>query len=536
MKIFTRIVLIVVCTALGISILSLLALKIMQTSLLGEREASVRLVAELARSQINSYVAQEKNGKLSREEAQAQAKAALAGLRKGNDYLFLRNAEGMMLVHPDKKREGTMDPGLTQPDGRSTVQLYLDALKSADEALVVIQSPHPVTRVQLSKVNALAKIPEWGWIVGYGQFTDDIDQAYWRHAIEFLTLGIVVILTTVVLAIFLGRGIHRSLSAIRRDVNQIESELDFTRRIEVIGNDEIAEMSRVFNKLLEKIAASMGEIVRKTHSIAASAAQLSDTAGEVAQFSAKQSDSASSMAVSVKQMNANISHVSSRASETHDLARHSGESAAEGEQIIDRTVNDINVVAGSVRQSSERIRDLDASSEQISSIIAVIKEVAEQTNLLALNAAIEAARAGEQGRGFAVVADEVRKLAERTSVSTREIATMINAIRSVSDEASSSMVKAVDQVVLGVNQANEASAAIRRIGDSSRKTIDMIREITSSLHEQSQTSEMIAESIQNVAEMAENSHSAAKKTADAAVDLNQVVRQMREIVSAYRIG
>ncbi|HOL64797.1 MAG TPA: methyl-accepting chemotaxis protein [Accumulibacter sp.] len=536
MRISTRILLIVACSALGICILSLLALKIMQTSLLGEREASVRLVAELARSQINAFAAQEKSGQLTREEAQARAKAALAGLRKGNDYLFLRNAEGMMLVHPDKKREGTMDPGLTQPDGRSTVQLYLDALKSSDEALVVIQSPHPVTRVQLSKVNALAKIPEWGWIVGYGQFTDDIDQAYWRHALEFLTLGIGVVVTTVILALFLARGINRSLSSIRRNVSKIESELDFRHRIEVYGKDEISEVSQVFNKLLEKIAASMGEIVNKTQRIAASAEQLSDTANEVTQFSARQSDSATTMSVSIKQLNTNISHVSSRADETHALARHAGESASEGEQIIDRTVNDINVVAGSVRQSSERIRALDASSEQISSIIAVIKEVADQTNLLALNAAIEAARAGEQGRGFAVVADEVRKLAERTSASTREIATMINAIRTVSDEASGSMVKAVDQVVLGVNQANEASGAIRRIGESSRQTIDMIREITSSLNEQSQTSELIARNVENVAEMAENSHSAAQKTADAARSLNDIVHEMRAIVSAYRIA
>ncbi|HPT49996.1 MAG TPA: methyl-accepting chemotaxis protein [Accumulibacter sp.] len=535
MKISTRIVLIVVCAAVGILLLSLLALKIMHSSLLGEREASVRLIADLARGQIKTYVAQEKNGQLSREEAQAQAKASLAGLRQGNDYLFLRNAEGMMLVHPDKKREGTMDPGLTQPDGRSTLQLYLDALKSSDEALVVIQSPHPVTRVQMSKVNALAKIPEWGWIVGYGQFTDDIDRAFWSNAIKFLSLGLGVILATVILAVLLGRGVHRSLWRIRRSVSKIESELDFTQRVDVLGNDEISEVSRVLNKLLEKISSSMSEIVGKSHSIAASAAQLSQTANQVAGFSAKQSDSASSMAVSVKQLNANIAHVSERAVETHGLALHSGENATEGEHIIDQTMADIHVVAGSVQRSSEHINDLDASSEQISSIISVIKEVADQTNLLALNAAIEAARAGEQGRGFAVVADEVRKLAERTSASTQEIATKINAIRSVSNEASGSMVKAVDQVVQGVTQAREASEAIRRIGEGSRKTIDMIQEITSSLREQRQTSEMITRNIESVAEMAEKSHCAAQETADAARNLNDVAREMREIVSAYRI-
>ena len=535
MKISTRIILIVVCTAVGISILSLSALKIMHSSLLGEREASVRLIAELARSQIKAYVAQEKNGQLSREDAQAQAKAALAGLRKGSDYLFLRNADGMMLVHPDKRREGSMDPGLTQPDGRTTLQLYLDALKYSDEALVTILSPHPQTREPVSKANALAKIPEWGWIVGYGQFTDDIDRAYWQNAIKFLALGIGVILISTILAVILARGVNRSLSGIQRNVKKIESELDFTQRIDVMGNDEISEVSRVFNQLLEKIASSMGEIVARSHRIGASAAQLSQTAREVADFSAKQSHSASAMAVSVKQLNDHIANVSNRAVETHGLALHSGERAAEGEQIIERTVADINVVAGSVQQSSVRIHDLDASSEQISSIISVIKEVADQTNLLALNAAIEAARAGEQGRGFAVVADEVRKLAERTAASTREIATMISAIRSVSDEASGSMVKAVDQVDQGVNQAKEASEAIRRIGEGSRKTIAMIQEITSALREQSATSEMIARSIENVAEMADKSHSAAQGTAEAARNLDDVAREMQEIVSTYRI-
>lgn len=354
---------------------------------------------------------------------------------------------------------------------------------------------------------------------------------------RMLTLAITLFASIVVgtVSFVVVRGINRSLSEIQGAIERIEGQLDFTVQAEVIGKDEISDVSSALNRLLAKLRSSLSSVTMSSAKLSEAAAQLALASDQVASASAHQSDAASGMAASVEEMTVSITHVSDRSNEAQTLSADSGKLAEEGKRVISQTVEDINQIAASVSEAAECIRQLEARSEQISSVVSVIKEVADQTNLLALNAAIEAARAGEQGRGFAVVADEVRKLAERTAGSTTEIAEMINAVKSVSKTAVDSMTHAEGLVKSGVERAGNASDAIQKIEAGSKQAVMMVEEIASAIREQSQASNTIASNVEGIAQMAEESSAAAKNSSEAAHNVDELAKEVRQVVGAYRV-
>ncbi len=332
------------------------------------------------------------------------------------------------------------------------------------------------------------------------------------------------------------RKIARDLGTMRDTLRRVESELDFTARLPIDSNDELASTGRAFNRLLDKMQQSLRAIAQSVHTVQQSANALSGTAGQVAQAAGTQSESASSIAASVEQLTVSIGHVGDQAVEADRLSSESGRLAQSGEQVIAQTVRDITEIAEAVNTSASRITRLEQQSQSIATVVQVIRDIADQTNLLALNAAIEAARAGEQGRGFAVVADEVRKLAERTSSSTSQIAATIEAMRTCARESVDGMQGAVERVSVGVAHATDASQAIREIGEGSRKAVAMAGEIASAIREQSEASTQIAQMVERIAQMAEESTLAAQGGASAAATLDRQATQMREIVAPYRLG
>ena len=352
-----------------------------------------------------------------------------------------------------------------------------------------------------------------------------------------LSLAVVALSAVLIAALgfLLIRKIARDLGNMRDTIREIESGLDFTLRLSIDSDDELASTGRAFNRLVDKMHKSLNMISASVRTVQQSANSLSGTASQVARAASAQSESASSMAASVEELTVSIGHVGDQAVEADRLSSESGRLAHSGEEVIAQTVHDINEISEAVNTSAQKIGQLEHESQSISTVVQVIKDVADQTNLLALNAAIEAARAGEQGRGFAVVADEVRKLAERTSSSTSVISSTIESMRVAARQAVDSMQGAVERVERGVAHANNASLAIREIGASSEQAVAMAGEIASAIREQSQASTQIAQMVERIAQMAEESTGAAQGGATSAETLDHQATQMREIIAAYRL-
>jgi len=339
----------------------------------------------------------------------------------------------------------------------------------------------------------------------------------------------------IVLGVALARGIVRPLEEMRRAIVTVATENDFTHRAQVTTKDEAGQTALAFNQLLDQMQSSLREVLESAARISSAAHLAAEVSKQVSDASGNQSESASAMAAAIEEMTVSITHINDSTQGALQRAHEAGEAANSGAETISQTNVEMAEIAKTVQSAGQNINDVGVQSNRISMIVQVIKDVADQTNLLALNAAIEAARAGEQGRGFAVVADEVRKLAERTASSTTDISKVVSSMQSTTQNAVVGMESVVQRVDVGNKLSDQAAGRVGEIQGSARHVAEAINDISVALNEQNSVAQDIARRVETVARMSEENSFAAKNTAQVAEELDQLADALRQTARRFKV-
>jgi methyl-accepting chemotaxis protein len=335
--------------------------------------------------------------------------------------------------------------------------------------------------------------------------------------------------------IFVSLFIKTMLDPLKEVVGQM-GNADLNTSLKSDREDEIGDLQRGFDKFVDSIKETLQLVSEASGAVASASSEISSSTEEMAAGTQQQTNQAAEVSSAVEEMTKTIMENSKNAVRTADTAKQAKTAAEQGGKVVEETVAGMNRIAAVVNHSAETVKALGKSSDQIGEIIGVIDDIADQTNLLALNAAIEAARAGEQGRGFAVVADEVRKLAERTTKATKEIASMIKTIQNDTRGAVTSMNEGTKQVDEGIKLAERAGLSLKEIVDVSQTVTEMIEQIAAASEQQSSASEQISKNVEAITSVAGQTANGTQQIARAAEDLNRLTENLQQILRKFRLS
>jgi len=505
------------------------------------------------------------------EQSESLRAGLLAQKIGATGYIYAINSHGVLQVHPAKEGADISKYEFIQ-------EIMAEGPKLADGEVAWIKYDWLNTELgettPREKIVAYAYFKEWDWILAAGSYTEEFTAHASNLQNLILMLGAVFMLISLAVGYFMSRSIARPIVQLV-DVASGVAVGDISRTADIKARDEIGLLAKAFNSMIvylrsaagaaeriadndltvqvepmsdkdqfgqafQKMVGNLSDMIRQladsARDLAGASTEIAASSQQMSQGASDQAEQVGQVSTAVEEMAATIIQTSKNAGEAAQASQRASETAGKGGDVVGETIQGMKKINDVVREAAESIAKLAGSADKIGEIISVIDDIADQTNLLALNAAIEAARAGEQGRGFAVVADEVRKLAERTGKATGEITEMIKGIQHETEDAVGSMESGIKQVDKGRTSADNAGESLREIVTITTQVLDMIQQIATAADEQSAAADEISKNVEHIASVTQESATGAQQSAKAAEEMNQYVERLNSMVRRFKVN